>query len=345
VDGIMTLMRQGAEAGLLPARGYAERLLAVPAADEQWLLAAFDRLYEAPERRTAIREQAGRLIRERVLPALASFRTFLAGEYLPSCPEHMSLAAWPDGAATFQLLIERASTTQMTPEQVHALATREVERIREEILPAARDLGWQGSLEEFLAAQGGPMAAADDEQTLDGYRRAVKAQLRELREANSPELSAVTVISPAYVEGWAGYAGESGGEPSRPEDPDPRLAVLVAQLSRSVRAVLETGIHHLGWDTGQALAYVSGQTGRPAVAARAELDRMAEPGAGLAYLIGLKRFEGLRGRAETALGGDFDEGHFRDTLLAWGALPFDLLQEELEECLAEACLTPAETPR
>lgn len=414
VAQIIALMRQGGEAGMLPARADARRFLPRAFGEAQFL-EAFDRLYESPEEQARIREEARRLIRERVLPALDGFVSFLNDEYLPSCPEQLSLPAWPDGGEIFRELVRRETTTEMDPEDIYGLGTREVARIRDEMPPVVRALGWQGTLDGFLAAAGtdpqyyfssedgllsayraaeqriaalvpqvssyapeagiGPMR---NEQTPGVYMPAARQILVDVSRldlhprfemiplllhegapghavqtglqqafvrAGPPEFETVTAPDRAYAEGWGLYAESLGEDLGLYSDPLDKFGELSMQLLRAVRAVIDTGVHEYGWSAEQAEQYFVAQTGRPAAMARAEVERTATPGAQLAYLVGFKRFEGMRARASSALGGAFDLRRFDDTLLSWGVLPFDLLQEKLEECLSAGCLTPSGSQR
>ncbi len=414
VDHIMALMRQGAEAGILPARAVARQFLP-QAINEAGLLAAFDRLYESPEAQVRIRKEARRLIAERILPSVRAYTAFLTDEYLPACPESASLSAWPDGKEIFRALVRRATTTGMDPEDIYGLGTREAERIREAMGPVVKAMGWQGPLDEFLAAtatdpqyyftseddllaayqtaeerivpQVARVSSYEPQVTIAPVRTGVTAGVyvvaaRQIQvdvsrldlrprfeilpvllhegppghavqtglqqvflRAGPPELEAVAGYDRAYEEGWGLYAESLGEDMGLYADPLDKFGELNMQLLRAVRAVIDTGIHEYGWTADQAEQYFIAQTGRPQAMARAEVERTNTPGAQLAYLVGFKRFEGMRARAASALGDAFDLRRFDDTLLGWGMLPFDLLQERLEECLTAACLTPSGSQR
>jgi len=59
------------------------------------------------------------------------------------------------------------------------------------------------------------------------------------------------------------------------------------------------------------------------------------PGQALAYKIGQLKILSLRASAEAALGDDFDVRDFHDALLGAGALPLDILQQRMDDWIAE----------
>lgn len=181
----------------------------------------------------------------------------------------------------------------------------------------------------------GPLGHALERERMKQRGKAMESEERELAGGTQT----------AYVEGWGVYAEALGEDLGLYEDPLAKFGLLNMQLWRAARAVIDTGIHAYGWSAEQAQRYFEEQTGRAPDFARLEVERTARPGYQLSYLVGFKRFENLRAAAQTALGAQFDLVRFHDTLLGWGPLPFELLREKLNQCLATGCLTRSETPR
>lgn len=69
-----------------------------------------------------LREDARTAIDERVLPALESFRDFLAEEYIPNSRESVGVSGLPDGEEHYEFLVRYHTTLDVTPDEVHRTA-------------------------------------------------------------------------------------------------------------------------------------------------------------------------------------------------------------------------------
>lgn len=139
----------------------------------------------------------------------------------------------------------------------------------------------------------------------------------------------------AFIEGWGLYA-ESLGEELGVYGAYDQYGALVAELWRAIRLVVDTGIHAQGWSREQVLEYM--YENAPVAEARAvsEAERyMALPGQALAYKIGQLEIQRLRERAETLLGDDFEVRDFHREILRHGSLPLELLEQQIEQWLAQ----------
>ena len=97
-------------------------------------------------------------------------------------------------------------------------------------------------------------------------------------------------------------------------------------MLRSVRLVLDTGLHALGWDRQRAIDYFLEHSVTPPQEVVVEVDRyITLPGQALAYKVGERRITALREAAAAAAGDAFDIRDFHDEVLRHGALPLDLL--------------------
>ena len=67
----------------------------------------------------------------------------------------------------------------------------------------------------------------------------------------------------AYAEGWALYCESIGRELGMYSDPYQYLGMLLGDMHRAVRLVVDTGIHVKGWTREQALQYGAEQEGGP----------------------------------------------------------------------------------
>ncbi|MBM3851522.1 MAG: DUF885 domain-containing protein [Verrucomicrobia bacterium] len=142
----------------------------------------------------------------------------------------------------------------------------------------------------------------------------------------------------AYTEGWALYTEWFAREMGLyRDDPHGDLGRLQADVFRAVRLVVDTGIHCKRWTRAEAIAYMIDHTGMGRDEVTAEIERyIVNPGQACAYKIGQIKFLELRTRVRARLGAKFDDRAFHDLLLGSGALPLEILEEQVDAWLAAA---------
>jgi uncharacterized protein (DUF885 family) len=139
----------------------------------------------------------------------------------------------------------------------------------------------------------------------------------------------------AFLEGWALYSEQLAGEMGYLADPRDKLGQLQAEMMRSVRLVVDTGLHAKRWTREQAIDYMVANTGLPENTAVIEIERyLVSPGQALAYKVGMMKILELRDKARTALGARFDIREFHDAVLENGALPLTLLERQIDAYIA-----------
>lgn len=139
----------------------------------------------------------------------------------------------------------------------------------------------------------------------------------------------------AYSEGWALYAEKLAWELGFEKDPYDNLGRLQSELFRAVRLVVDTGIHWKRWTREQAIEYMTDHTGMPQAEVVAEVERyIVDPGQACAYKIGELKILQLREKARKALGKKFDLKEFHDVVLRNGAMPLDILEEQVDAWIA-----------
>ncbi len=139
----------------------------------------------------------------------------------------------------------------------------------------------------------------------------------------------------AFVEGWGLYAESLGPELGMYQDPYSKFGQLTYEMWRAVRLVIDTGIHAMGWTRDQALQFFKDNAPKAEQDIIVEVDRyIAWPGQALAYKIGQLKIRELRDSASAALGAKFDIRAFHDEVLRNGALPLDLLEQDVREWTA-----------
>ena len=162
------------------------------------------------------------IIRDQLIPAHTRLRDFIRDEYLPKARTTVGLGQMPGGKAYYRYLVASTTTTDMTPEAIHALGLSEVKRITAEMEKAKTASGFKGSLAEFVAflrtdkrfAPASRDAMRDDFTAIDKRVLAVVGQDFSLVPKSPLEIRAV----PAYKEKTEAAGSYQGGTPdgSRP---------------------------------------------------------------------------------------------------------------------------------
>ena len=139
----------------------------------------------------------------------------------------------------------------------------------------------------------------------------------------------------AYMEGWGLYSERLANEMGVYKDPYARFGMLSLQVWRAIRLVLDTGIHSKRWTREQAIAYFRANSSVSDTDIAREVDRYFNwPGQATSYMVGQLRIAALRAKAEKALGPRFDIRDFHEAVLSQGALPLDILEEQVERYIA-----------
>ncbi len=134
----------------------------------------------------------------------------------------------------------------------------------------------------------------------------------------------------AYVEGWGLYTEYLGEEMGLYDTPEKMMGRLSYEMWRACRLVVDTGIHAKGWDKARAVAFMKDNSALTDANIDAEVNRyISWPGQALGYKLGEIRIRELRAQAEAALGAKFDLRRFHDAVLAQGAVPLDILSEQI----------------
>ena len=131
-----------------------------------------------------------------VIPAYKTFAAFLRTEYAPEGRTTLAVTSLPDGEKRYQNDIYGRTTTHMTPDEIHQLGLREVDRIQAEMTVIAKKEGF-ADLASFRASlkTNRKYIPTSAEQILDDFRHYI-AQM----EPKLPELFTLLPKSPVTVE-------------------------------------------------------------------------------------------------------------------------------------------------
>ena len=140
----------------------------------------------------------------------------------------------------------------------------------------------------------------------------------------------------AYSEGWALYCEYFPKEFGFYRDPYMDFGRLNDELLRAVRLVVDTGIHAKHWTREQVQDYFRKNTPNSERDISTETNRyIVWPGQATSYKIGMLKILELRELAKKELGPKFDLRAYHDLVLQNGALPLDLLEENVWSWIAQ----------
>lgn len=141
----------------------------------------------------------------------------------------------------------------------------------------------------------------------------------------------------AFTEGWALYAErlakEMGLYKGHPYGDFGRLS---SEIFRSIRLVVDTGIHAKHWTRQQAVDYMTKHSPLPKSFIKGEINRYCVlPGQATTYKTGMMKILALRAKAKEELGDRFDIRKFHDVVLTHGSVPLSVLEENVDRWIAE----------
>lgn len=141
----------------------------------------------------------------------------------------------------------------------------------------------------------------------------------------------------AFTEGWALYAEQLAWEMGFYADPFENFGRLQNELWRSVRLVLDTGMHAKRWTREQCIDYFRQNTPLSEGDIVTEVERFfVNPGQALGYKLGMMKILELRERARRELGDAFDIRDFHDAVIGAGPLPLSLLERQVDYYISAA---------
>ena len=119
--------------------------------DKTPLLAAFRKMPSnlSPEEQKKLREAAVASYEHEFQPAWQKLLDYLKTTYAPKARPGVGLGSLKNGKEYYAILVRRLTTTNRTPEEIHRTGEAEVARLEGEMLAAARETGFNGTLQEF----------------------------------------------------------------------------------------------------------------------------------------------------------------------------------------------------
>src|SRR5262249_41117344 len=99
--------------------------------------------------KTRISDAYREAVAGQLIPAYKRLAEFLTSEYLPKARESIGLSAIPGGNDIYLYLVKSETTSDLSPDAIHALGLSELTRIESEMEAVKKQTGFSGSLRSF----------------------------------------------------------------------------------------------------------------------------------------------------------------------------------------------------
>jgi len=307
------VLRAGKSDQLMPVRFLLEKVpaqcLGVIAADPFLLpTKKYPSVIPEAEQRRLTKEITATVVNE-VLPAYLAFATFIAEEYAPSGRTTLSVTALPGGEKRYLNDIRsRTTLSTLTPDQIHQIGLREIDRIQADMLAIAKREGFNDLAAFRAAARDNPKYHPGSAgQIVEDFRKYIAQMQPKL-----PELFGVVPGAPVTVEPMPDF--EPGNathyQTGTPDGKRPgRVVVAVANFGQ--RSLIDD----------EAIAYHEGVPGHHMQLSVAqtlpELPKFRQHGGNSGYVEGWALYAEQLGR---------EVGFYQDPVSDYGRLSSELFR-------------------
>ena len=248
-DQTIAVLRQGEKDGLMPVRSLLEQISAEcqgTVAEDPFLAPTkmFPAVISEPDRKR-LTENIVQAVNSEVLPAYRRFAEFVAKDYAPHGRTTIGLSSLPGGARRYRQAIRELTTTDMSPEEIHALGLREVERITGLLTSLANQAGYKDLNSFRVAVNRDPKyIPKSPDEILQDFRRYI-----DQMQPHLPELFGVFPKTPLKVEAVPASQPNNSSHyvPGTPDGTRPgRVVVATSNYAQHKRFGDETVAYHEG---------------------------------------------------------------------------------------------------
>lgn len=188
IDQSIANMREGVKRGVVHPREPMQSLL--PQLKQLVAARADDSIFYSPIKRLpagfssadkrSLADAYRKTIGDRLDPALKRLADYVEKDYLPATRSTAGWNALPNGAEWYKARVAVMTTTDMTPEQIHAIGLKEVARIQGEYGKIGPKMGYTGpaaGLPKWVSEQPKYKPFTSDQQVIEVFQK-LDAQVR-----------------------------------------------------------------------------------------------------------------------------------------------------------------------
>ncbi len=159
LDAAIAEMREGIKEGVMQPRAIVRRMIAQAAIfangdpDMSLFMAPVVSMPARIEARDRARIDGAyrEAVEGQLIPAYRRLLAFLTDEYLPRAREPIGLSALPGGREMYLYLVKSETTSDLSPDAIHALGLADLARIEAEMQKAKTEAHFPGTLAQFRA--------------------------------------------------------------------------------------------------------------------------------------------------------------------------------------------------
>lgn len=90
------------------------------------------------------------VITSRFNPVLEKLLSYIRGDYSKQAPEAVGLWQYPQGKEYYRFLVKSNTTLDLTPEDIHKIGLREIDKLRKELDAIRQELNFKGDVDAFV---------------------------------------------------------------------------------------------------------------------------------------------------------------------------------------------------
>src|SRR5262249_1825725 len=141
IDQNQILMREGLKRKVTSVKQLVEKVppqieaLLTAKVEDSPLYQPFEEINKdiSAEDQARLQARAQDILKNKVYPAFKGLKEFMTKEYIPQARESIAFSDLPMGKEWYAYNVKATTTTEMTPDQLHNLGLKEVERITGEM--------------------------------------------------------------------------------------------------------------------------------------------------------------------------------------------------------------------
>jgi uncharacterized protein (DUF885 family) len=158
LDSAMVYMKKGMDQNVVLPKALSEKVLqqfnnmiTEKAEDNLFYstIKSFPASFSDAQKETLKKEYTA-TISEKLIPRFQKMSAFIKSEYLPKSRTTSGIGALPKGNELYKSYVKQWTTTEMTPEEIHALGLKEVARLKSEMEKIKTQVGFKGTIKEFF---------------------------------------------------------------------------------------------------------------------------------------------------------------------------------------------------